>query len=676
MSREFLRRFHILRPIATGAFGEVFLAKEVHADGFSRLVALKLLHHRWSGNVEVTQRLRDEARLLGWLRHRNILDVVDLTSIDGRTALIMEYIEGIDLGFLIGAFYTTESLVPMRACLQIAAYSCSALDAAYNRPPYPGEKPLRVIHRDIKPSNIMVDEGGAVKVLDFGVARAEFDERESKTQDLQFGSVEYMPPERLFFEPDTPASDVYSLGVTLFELIAVGKFGKAQPRPADHAGTVRDRLSYLRARRGISGAPADDFDTLMTEMLSYELTERPTAAEATSRLRELARRFDDLGIAEWAPDFIPPLLAQFRDASGKKHPLVGSLLSEDTSVLRQDPETGNAFRQPTGGRPLPQDAPSPPRLSTGPRASQTRPFETTVPSVETGITENVDERVIKQATAGADESRPTQIVADNPIDDPLQTLDDVRPEAPRSVETRVLGGPEALGEDGFDEDRPTDPGALDAVIANLHRSAELGEETVEQPYPLPAAETFPPTSVETEPTPSEQTGEQTTTPSPMWQTDTHPGDYAVDTQPSKRKESVETVPTPKRRASASWLPAAAVLLAPLTGTVLGFVWFQPSANALDAPAPAPEQVVSPVADIPPATTGPTPVPEPAAAQPISEPAEGMIRFRAADGNTAKLIARCNEQSGKGEIEASVEAEGTTLCTISAVFALEGAELNS
>jgi serine/threonine-protein kinase len=225
LTSEATRKFHFIREIASGGFGSVYLAKVIHGDGFSRLVAVKLLHPKWSENEEIASRMRDEARLLGWLRHKNIVDVMDLTLIDGRCAVLMEYLEAVDLKVIVTACLDHGARIPLRVCLEVCSAVASALDAAYTRPPYAGEKPLRVIHRDIKPSNIMVDEGGTTKVLDFGVARADFEQREAKTQELSFGSIEYMPPERLFFEPESPASDVYSLGATLYEMLALDKLG-------------------------------------------------------------------------------------------------------------------------------------------------------------------------------------------------------------------------------------------------------------------------------------------------------------------------------------------------------------------------------------------------------------------------------------------------------------------
>ena len=334
------RRFHFLREIASGGFGSVYLAKLMHADGFSRLAAVKLLHRRWSENEEIAQRMRDEARLLGWLRHRNIVDVVDLTSIDGRAAIIMEYLEAVDLKVIVHELTAQGERMPVRVALEVIGFVASALDAAYNRPPVAGEKPLRVIHRDIKPSNIMVDDAGLVKVLDFGVARAEFDARESHTRDLQFGSVDYMPPERLFFEPETPASDVYSLGSTLYELLTLEKLGKARGRPERHAALVADRMSYLRALLALPGPLAKELDDLLSCSLNYEQDARPSSADVTTRARALARGIGGPTLSEWAEIHVPPTLQKVREIPRRPNPMTDTILSEDSlGFSRAEAET-------------------------------------------------------------------------------------------------------------------------------------------------------------------------------------------------------------------------------------------------------------------------------------------------------------------------------------------------
>jgi serine/threonine protein kinase len=332
-SREHLRRFHFIREIASGGFGSVFLTKVMHADGFSRLVAVKLLKAQWSDSEEVARRMRDEARLLGLLRHRNIVDVIDLTSIDGRAAVIMEYLEAVDLRTVVQDLASKGLRLPARAGLDIVSASASALDAAYNRPPIPGDKPLRVIHRDIKPSNIMVDDTGMVKVLDFGVARSEIDNRESHTQELQFGSVDYMAPERLFFEPETPASDVYSLATTLYEILALEKFGKARGRPARHRAYLTDRLSFLRGGMSVPGGLASELETLLADGLAFNHEDRPTAAEFHQRARALARQMGGDDLSAWAETSLPPLIQEAQASPKNDNPLAGEVVVEDSKVF-------------------------------------------------------------------------------------------------------------------------------------------------------------------------------------------------------------------------------------------------------------------------------------------------------------------------------------------------------
>ncbi len=332
-SRENARRFHFMREIASGGFGSVYLAKVMHADGFSRLVAIKLLHRRWSDNQEVAQRMRDEARLLGWLRHRNIVDVIDLTSIDGRAAVVMEYLEAVDVKTVIQHLAEKGQKMPPYAALEMTAFVASALEAAYNRPPFEGEKPLRVIHRDIKPSNIMVDESGTVKVLDFGVARGEFANRESHTQDLQFGSVEYMPPERLFFEPETDRADVYSLGASLFECLVGERLGKAKGRAEKHAAFLEDRLSFLAASCPLPNPQGGEVARLVREMCAYNADSRPSSEEIVLRARQLARQMPGPGLGEWSEIVVKPLVLAARLAPREPNPLTDSVMPEDSTIF-------------------------------------------------------------------------------------------------------------------------------------------------------------------------------------------------------------------------------------------------------------------------------------------------------------------------------------------------------
>lgn len=329
------RRFRILEKIAEGGFGKVYLAEQLGADGFSRIVALKLLHTMWSGNDEVVRRSRDEARLLGLLRHAHIVRVEDLTSLGGRVALVMEYLEGVDLKWMV-SFLRDEKLVfPRRSLFEIAAAICSALDAAYNATPLQGDAPLRVIHRDIKPSNVFVTTAGNVKLLDFGTSRAEFGNREAETAALAFGSQDYMAPERLCGEPDTPAADVFSLGISLYELLTLESFGRIKTRPEAMVEKVRARVAELH----VVDDPemASEARSLLVAMLAYAPEDRPSAGSLVRSFDMLADRCRDHGLRRFARTLVseakgamPPF------ASGD--PLTGEVVEEDASTTFHLPQ--------------------------------------------------------------------------------------------------------------------------------------------------------------------------------------------------------------------------------------------------------------------------------------------------------------------------------------------------
>ena len=340
---EPVRHFRFIRPIASGGFGTVYLCKEEHRDGFSRVVAVKLLNAQWTDSVEISSRIRDEARLLGMLRHRNIVDVYDLTSIDGRSAVVMEYLEAVDLRFLIQHCQSRGNRIPVRPAMEIVAAVAHALDAAYNRPPMKGEKPLRVIHRDIKPSNIMLDGNGGPKVLDFGVAQSDIASKEANTQELQFGSVEYMAPERLFFEPETPASDVYSLAATLFELLTFERLGKAQGRASKHDAHLANRLSFLRGRIEAPSEVAAGLEALLLRSLHFEHENRPDASTFCQDVKHLARQIQGDDLTIWSEIHVPDAVDAASERAINIDSVSNVVMIEDSVAREQDPATAEGL---------------------------------------------------------------------------------------------------------------------------------------------------------------------------------------------------------------------------------------------------------------------------------------------------------------------------------------------
>jgi len=279
----------LLEELASGTFARVYLAEARGAGGIARIVAVKVLRQKWTESEEILNRTRDEARLLARLRHKNIVRVEELTELDGQPAIIMEFVEGLDVKQLVEAMRKQSRAFPTRAALGMAADTASALDAAYRRIPFGLKEPLRVVHRDIKPSNIMVSVDGEVKVLDFGTARSTASFRSAKTSAMRFGSWKYMSPERKEGARGEHAADVYALGLVLIELY----LDRWLPMlPVD----AREHDEELKATvRGIPdvGMPNSAWDGAFRDLLIQITLANPEARPTAQQIVDVLRQYAD-----------------------------------------------------------------------------------------------------------------------------------------------------------------------------------------------------------------------------------------------------------------------------------------------------------------------------------------------------------------------------------------------
>ncbi len=303
------RTFHLVETLGEGAFGVVHLARVSDGEGFVQRLAVKMLHAHYSSDTDLARRLRDEARLLALLEHENIVRVHGLTRVDGRLAILMEPIPGADLSGAVG------TPVPARVGLEIAESVASALRAAWETIPAGHDAPLRAVHRDIKPSNIMVTNRGGVKVMDFGVARAAFEHRESTTQSQQFGTARYMAPERWLEGVANSPSDIFSLGITLLELLT----GTPVSRPRLARASFDEDL-----RSACAAVHNDTLREFVASMCAFDPALRPVASEVIRVCRELERTAEGPSLRQWAEVWVPKHRSVGRSGEG-------TLLVEDES---------------------------------------------------------------------------------------------------------------------------------------------------------------------------------------------------------------------------------------------------------------------------------------------------------------------------------------------------------
>ncbi len=274
--------FELVEVLGSGAFAVVLVAHDRRRGGAD--VALKVLREEWLADPTALNRFRDEARMLYALRHPSIVVVEPMLDYSGRPVLQMEYVTGATLEELFVRSAGLSWAAAVESCRQVA----EALDAAYHGPFGPGGEPMRIIHRDVKPANVMLSTEGAIKLLDFGIATGNFEDRRARSLYNVAGTAGYDAPERRLREPghDTPGADVYALGVTLFVLLTRKALLLA------HDGDAHGRAAATAATRiapeGLSDP--EPLRALVVRMLSFEPSIRPSMRQVASELRELLHR--------------------------------------------------------------------------------------------------------------------------------------------------------------------------------------------------------------------------------------------------------------------------------------------------------------------------------------------------------------------------------------------------
>jgi serine/threonine-protein kinase len=213
-----LRRYEILRRIATGGMGTVYLGRVVGAGGFERRVAIKVMHPHIAEEPSFIAMFLDEARLAARIHHPNVVATLDIDQTEEGLFIVMEYIEGLTVRQINHALRARAERLTPPVALRIVLDALAGLHAAHELTD-PEGKPLDIVHRDVSPPNLLVGVDGITRITDFGIARASSRLGESTKKGEIKGKVGYMAPEQLRSAALDRRSDVYAVGVVLWELL-------------------------------------------------------------------------------------------------------------------------------------------------------------------------------------------------------------------------------------------------------------------------------------------------------------------------------------------------------------------------------------------------------------------------------------------------------------------------
>ena len=277
-----IAHYRIVGTLGVGGMGVVYEAEDTHLP---RRVALKFLPPELADDADATRRLNREAETIASLNHPNICTVYGIDEHDGRRFIAMERLDGVNLKTFMARQTLTDAQI-----VSIAQQVSRALEAAHA---------AGIVHRDIKPGNIMVSGAGQVKVLDFGLARrflmpdtGEILLHGSTIPGRPLGTANYMAPERILQMPLDPRSDLFSLGVVIYEM-ATGRLPFGGASPSDTVANVLDNeptpLTTLSPNR-----PAE-LERIVNRLLAKDADARfQSAADLVSALERVTRKRESM----------------------------------------------------------------------------------------------------------------------------------------------------------------------------------------------------------------------------------------------------------------------------------------------------------------------------------------------------------------------------------------------
>jgi serine/threonine-protein kinase len=224
-----LGKFEILALLALGGTAEIYLARIGGAAGFEKYVVVKCLHDHLADDMEFVKMFLDEARLAAHLDHSNIVQTMELGEHDGRYYMVMEFLAGLSLAMIIrrAAERLPSARIPVPLVLNMLAQSCAGLHYAHEKAM--NGKALNIVHRDISPQNLVISFEGVVKLVDFGIAKAELRETRTRSGTIK-GKFAYMSPEQCVANNVDRRTDVFALGVIGHELLTGRRLFK-RPSP-------------------------------------------------------------------------------------------------------------------------------------------------------------------------------------------------------------------------------------------------------------------------------------------------------------------------------------------------------------------------------------------------------------------------------------------------------------
>lgn len=275
--------YYLLEKIAVGGMAELFKARQRGVHDFQKIVAIKRILPHLSDNDEFVRMFIDEAKLAAQLTHPNIVQIFDLGRAAGFYYIAMEYVDGKDLRSILRKVREYKTPLPEAVAAFVVMRVANALDYAHRKRGM-DDKELRLVHRDVSPQNILISTEGAVKLVDFGIAKAATKSTQTMAGALK-GKLLYMSPEQALGQSLDSRSDIYSLGLVLFELLTGERCFQAD---SELGVLEKVRLGKVADVRAFNPSVSKEMVAILDKALQKNLDYRyPTARAMEKDLKAL-----------------------------------------------------------------------------------------------------------------------------------------------------------------------------------------------------------------------------------------------------------------------------------------------------------------------------------------------------------------------------------------------------
>lgn len=265
--------YELIRRLAQGGMAEVYLARFSGVEGFERQVVIKRMLPELAGRKDFVDMFLDEARLAARFNHPNIVQVYELGEKAGSYFMSMEYVDGPHLGVLFAHSLRIKKALPLSLCAYVLARAAEGLHHAHELKDGSGQ-PLNIVHRDVSPQNILVSRDGDVKVMDFGVAKASANTTHTRTGVIK-GKIGYMSPEQCLANPLDRRTDVFALGIVLYELVTRRRLFRDK---SDLVVMQKITMEDVAPPSSVNPRIPPELDELIMRCLRRTLSERTASA--------------------------------------------------------------------------------------------------------------------------------------------------------------------------------------------------------------------------------------------------------------------------------------------------------------------------------------------------------------------------------------------------------------